>query len=534
MEIRSWNPRQESTKEEEYLLKRLKRNKKLFAFLRENRQELFDEEFQAELASMYRETGAGKEPVTPALMAMAVLLQEYAGVSDAEAVELTVMDKRWQLVLDRLGETSPAFSQGAFWDFRARLIRHDMDRRLLERTRELAHKTKGFDWKKLPQAVRVAMDSSPLEGAGRVEDTLNLLAHAARKIVTCVANLLKAPFKEIAAEAGIPLLLESSVKAGLDLQWENPGAVAEALGQLVEQLDSLQAWVEQELPDAAKKPPLHKHLQTLAAIRTQDLEPDPTAPGRPRIRQGTARDRRISIEDSEMRHGRKSQSYKFNGFKRHLAVDLDTGLVLACALAPANRPEHEAAEKLNEDIERQGVTIDALYIDRGYIASPVVQDVLARRGEIICRPWNVSNNNGRFSKAEFDINVSDKLVTCPGDQTEPFEFGQTVTFDPQACAACSLRPRCTNARADRGRSLHIAHDEELQQRLRQEASSSAGRQQLRERVVVEHKLAHLAQRQGHRARYRGTRKNLFDLRRAATIQNLEVIQRRQQGNRKAA
>jgi hypothetical protein len=534
MEIRSWNPKQERTKEEEYLLKRLKRNKKLFAFLRENRHELFDEEFQTELASMYRDTGAGKEPVTPAMMAMAVLLQEYAGVSDAEAVELTVVDKRWQLVLGRLGESKPAFSQGAFWDFRERLLRHDMDRRLLERTRELARKTKGFDWKKLPTQVRVAMDSSPLEGAGRVEDTLNLLAHAARKIVTCTASLLDVPFEQIATEAGVPLLLESSVKAGLDLRWENPGAVDEALGQFIEQLDSLQAWVEQQFPDAARKPPLHEHLQTLATIRTQDLEPDPTDPSRPRIRQGTARDRRISIEDSEMRHGRKSRSHKFNGFKRHLAVDLDTGLILACALAAANRPEHEAAEKLNDDIERQGLTVDALYIDRGYIASPLVHDVLARHGEIICRPWNVSNDNGLFSKADFHINLRDKLITCPGGQTESFDFGQTVAFDAHACSTCSLRSRCTNARADRGRTVHIAHDEKLQRRLRRQASSPAGRQQLRERVVVEHKLAHLAQRQGHRARYCGTRKNLFDLRRAAAIQNLEVIQCRQQRNRKAA
>jgi hypothetical protein len=99
----------------------------------------------------------------------------------------------------------------------------------------------------------------------------------------------------------------------------------------------------------------------------------------------------------------------------------------------------------------------------------------------------------------------------------------------------SLQGRGTEASAT-GHDLHVGRtlrDEELQQRLRQEASSSAGRLQLRERVVVEHKLAHLAQRQGHRARYRGTRKNLFDLRRAATIQNLEVIQRRQQGIRKA-
>jgi hypothetical protein len=49
---------------------------------------------------------------------------------------------------------------------------------------------------------------------------------------------------------------------------------------------------------------------------------------------------------------------------------------------------------------------------------------------------------------------------------------------------------------------------------------------LRERVGVEHKLARLVRRQGRRTRYRGVRKNLFDLRRASAIQNLEAIQRK--------
>jgi hypothetical protein len=45
---------------------------------------------------------------------------------------------------------------------------------------------------------------------------------------------------------------------------------------------------------------------------------------------------------------------------------------------------------------------------------------------------------------------------------------------------------------------------------------------------VEHALAHIAARKGDQARYRGTRKNLFDLRRAATIQNLEGLHRMMQ------
>ena len=88
MAIPRWRPATKATKKEEFLLKRLKRNKKLFGFLHEVRDELFNEDFQAELEGMYRETGAGKDPVPPALMAMAVLLQAYSGASDAEAVEL--------------------------------------------------------------------------------------------------------------------------------------------------------------------------------------------------------------------------------------------------------------------------------------------------------------------------------------------------------------------------------------------------------------------------------------------------------------
>ena len=120
---------------------------------------------------MYRDTGAGKDAHPPALMAMVVLLQSYAGASDATAVELSLLDLRWQMVLDCLGAVEPLFSQGALFDFRERLIAANLDRRLLERSRELAYQTKAFDPKKLPKTLRVAMDSSPLEGAGRVEDT---------------------------------------------------------------------------------------------------------------------------------------------------------------------------------------------------------------------------------------------------------------------------------------------------------------------------------------------------------------------------
>ncbi len=501
MTIARWKPPVAPTRQEQFLLKRLDRVRKLLGFLRVHRHELFDDAFQDELASMYRTTGAGKDALPPAMMAIAMLVQGYLGISDAEMVELTVVDLRVQMVLGCLGAEQPAFSQGALQEFRERLIGADLDRRVLERTVELAKRTKAFDPRKLPKTLRVAIDSSPLEGAGRVEDTYNLLAHAARNVVRCAANLLGWPDEKVCRAAGIPLLVGSSVKAALDIDWNDAREKAEAIQTFSRQLDALQAWLATRLAEEIAMPPLKAQLATLAQIRTQDLEPDPV--GGVRIRQGVAEDRRVSIADTAMRHGRKSKSKRFNGFKRHIAADVDHGLILACAITPANRPEEEAMH------------------------------VLTRRGKIVCKPWK-SHNGRLFPKSAFTLNLRDRTIACPSGQVQRFAFGTIVEFDPDVCDHCARRDQCTTAELGHGRSVAIAENEPLQHRLRKQIQTPAGRAALRERTMIEHKLAHISQRQGNHARYVGIRKNTFDLRRASAIQNLETLHRSEVESRKAA
>src|SRR3954466_9911874 len=193
MTVARWTPPVAPTRQEQFLLKRLDRVRKLLGFLRVQRHELFNDAFQEELASMYRTTGAGKDALPPAMMAMAMLVQGYLGISDAEMVELTVVDLRVQMVLGCLGTEAPAFSQGALQEFRERLIAADLDRRLLERTVDLAKQSQAFDYREMAQNLRAGIDWRPLVGAGRVEDTFNLLAHAARNVVQCAAALLGWP-----------------------------------------------------------------------------------------------------------------------------------------------------------------------------------------------------------------------------------------------------------------------------------------------------------------------------------------------------
>lgn len=532
MALTRWTPPTPVTRQEAYLLKRCEKKRRLFAFLREHRHELFDEAFQRELEAMYRDTGAGKEPVCPALLAMAVILQGYLGVSDAEAVELTVVDLRWQMVLDRLGETVPAFSQGALFEFRERLIAHEMDQRLLERTAEIARSSQGFDARKLPKTLRIALDSSPLAGAGRVEDTINLIGHAARKVVECAAQLLEREFETVCRQAGIPLLLASSVKKALDCDWSDAEQKAAAVDRLARQVLSLERWLERHLSEEAAQPPLAEVLGVLRKLVDQDLEPDPEGSGK-RIRRGVAEDRRISVEDGQMRHGRKSKSERIDGYKRHVATDLDSQAILACAVTPANQPEHEAFDVIKADIDGQGLRFGEAHFDRGYMGSAVVAQIAAEGGEIMCKPWTVGNGE-LFSKEDFQLDLRAKTITCPAGQSLAITLGRTVVFPASACDGCALRSQCTTAAEGQGRSVHIADDERLQKRLRTLSKTKSGRERFRERVPVEHRLAHIGQRQGPRARYLGTRKNLYDLRRAAVIQNLETAQRKETALRKAA
>jgi Transposase domain (DUF772) len=179
-----WRPSVEPSRLEGAVMARVKRAR-LFVWLRQHRHELLDEGFQAELAGMYDDAQAGQPPVPPAQLVLATVLQAYTGASDDEVIEATVMDRRWQLVLDCMDQAAASFSKTTLVAFRARLVAHGMDRRLVERTVALYGQAAG---RVAGGKLRVALDSSPLWGAGRVEDTINLLGHALRKVVGVLAR----------------------------------------------------------------------------------------------------------------------------------------------------------------------------------------------------------------------------------------------------------------------------------------------------------------------------------------------------------
>ena len=273
-------------------------------------------------------------------------------------------------------------------------------------------------------------------------------------------------------------------------------------------------------------------METITQIIAQDTEPDPGGgPGGRRLKQHVAPDRRIAIEDKDIRHGRKSSAKPFNGFKEHFAVDLDSKVIREVVIRPANEPEHEAVELLAAELEK-APGLRQLDIDLGYMASPRIAQWAEQGVYIIARPWPQSGP--LFTKHDFPLDFAGMQVTCPGGQSVPMVLGKPAQFPAVACDVCTLRTQCTKATRGQGRSLSIRADEPFQQKLRAKMKTRRGRASLRKRTAVEHTIAHQLVHQGRRARYQGLRKNQFDGRRHAAVSNLQVAAHYEEEHRLAS
>ncbi len=218
-----------------------------------------------------------------------------------------------------------------------------------------------------------------------------------------------------------------------------------------------------------------------------------------------------------LRHGRKSKTKRFDGYKRHITIA--NGLILGTAVEPANVPEYMPAPRLLAAAERHG-HLEILDIDRGYLPSPAVEQKHRDGALINSRAWQVNKHSGLYTKQDFRIDLRRHRVVCPAGKSAQIFPSGAAWFSAADCERCPQKSRCTKAER---RTIQIHRQEDLLIQLRRRSSSRPGRAELRKRVAVEHRLARVGAIQGDRARYRGARKNELDLNRAAAIANLQVL-----------
>jgi hypothetical protein len=497
-----------------------------YGYLASQRGELFrDEDF----ASLYCPNN-GRPSVPPSLLATALVLQTYDGVSDEEAKQRADYDLRWKVALGIEVDARP-FAKSTFQEFRAQLIIHEQTRAIFQRSLEIA-KRRGV-WKKgrAPderQHIKLALDTTHILGRGAIRDTYNLLADGIVQVLRAFASLTGCELMELAEEVGCArYVLGPSLKGQADVDWTDPKARQRFLAEIMADAEQLLDLVRGTRSDLTKDSPEDQELVAaagmLARILAQDIERDEHGP---RLKRGVAPDRLISVHDPEMRHGRKSSSHRFNGHKAQVAVDTDTQLITAVEVLPGNAPDAEKALEVVEASEAAtGCEVEEVIGDCAYGAGETRAEFAAAGRTVVAQVPDIQNQ-GYFPKTAFEIDLEASTCTCPNtQQTRDFRpakgGGGTFVFAIETCAACPLRTQCT--RGQSGRTIQVHPHEVLLQQARELQASPAFHEARRRRQVVEHRIARLAQLGIRQARYFGRTKTLFQLCLAAAVANLTLL-----------
>ena len=497
-----------------------------YGFLASQRGELFrDEDF----AALYCPNN-GRPSVPPSLLATALVLQTYDGVSDDEAKQRAAYDLRWKVALGIELDVRP-FAKSTFQEFRAQLIVHDQTRAVFQRSLEIA-KRRGV-WKKgrAPderQQIKLALDTTHILGRGAVRDSYNLLADGIVQVLRAFASLTGCELTELAGEVGCARYVQGpSFKGQADVEWTDPKARQRFLAEIVADAEQLLDLVRGTRSDLTKDSPEDKQLvaaaEVLARILAQDIERDEHGP---RLKRGVAPDRLISVHDPEMRHGRKSSSHRFNGHKAQVAVDTDSQLITAVEVLPGNAPDVDKALAVVEASEAAtGCEAVEVIGDCAYGAGET-RAAFVEKGRTIVAKVPEMQNQGYFAKTDFQIDLEASTCTCPNkQQTRDFRpakgGGGMFVFATETCATCPLRAQCT--RSQSGRTIQVHPHEVLLQQARELQASPAFDQARRRRQVVEHRIARLAQLGIRQARYFGRTKTLFQVCLAAAVANLTLL-----------
>lgn len=474
----------------------------VFAFLADHRREVFPDRLFEDLFP----SSTGRPSVPADVAASVLVLQTLHGLSDRDTVEALRCDLRWKVACG-LALDDEGFHPSTLTYWRRRLAGSDRPQRIFDAVRAVIAQTgvlKGKD--------RRALDSAVLDDAVATQDTVTQLIAAVRRVR-----------REVPQAAGV-------IAGCVAHDWDDPGKPAIAWDDAA----ARDAVVSGLVGDArtiveamaARDDLTAEQAETvalLALVAGQDVEPaegSDGADGRWRIARRVAADRVISVHDPDTRHVHKTVHARQDGFKAHLAVEPETGLVTACRLTRATGADnHEAAVAVG--LLADEPTGREILADSAYSAGELRAALAAAGHTALIKPPPLRPAvPGGYTTDEFTIDTAAGIVTCPAGHTVAITPAGNAIFGHR-CTDCPLRTRCTTAARGRHLTIHPHHDRLAA--ARRFATTDAFRQPYRQhRPMVERSIAWLV-RGNRRVPYRGVSANNWWLHTRTAALNLRRL-----------
>ena len=450
------------------------------AFLADHRHDLFPDEMFEDLFP----SGRGRPSIPADVVASVMVLQALEGLSDRDAARALRDRISWKVACGlALDDEGFDFSVLTYWRTRLRKSAHperifDAVRSVIDATGVLKGKT------------RRALDSTLLDDAVATQDTVTQLIAAIRRVRQLVPGATDVVLSAHDYESqGKPLIA-----------WDDPVAKAALVDGLVNDALVLLAAFGDEIKEADSS----SALGLLALVAGQDVEQ--VDDGTWKIARKVAPDWVISTVDPEARHMHKSRSEYRDGYKAHIAIEPETGLVTAAALTPANAPDGSTGVVLLAG-EEPGLQVLG---DGAYGSGETLNALGNAKHQRAIKPYpSKSAVPGGFHRDDFIVDHEARTAICPAGHVVTITLKRRATFGAR-CRECPLRSRCTTRK--QGRVLHFSpHDDQLVESRRAWRDGDFAEDYRRWRPMVERSIAWLVADNHRRVRFRGVEKNQLGL-----------------------
>ena len=419
-----------------------------------------------------------------------ITLQALHGLSDNETVDAVTFDLRWKAACG-LPVTAAGFHSTTLTYWRRRLAASDRPHRIFEAVKAVVAQTGALSGR-----TRRALDSTVLDDAVATQDTVTQLIGAIRRVGREVPGATEV----IAAQCTAHDYTDPAKPA---IAWDDAAARERLVDALVSDAHRLLGY----LPEHELGPRGAEAVALLALVAGQDVEPAEGSDGTDghwRIARQVAADRVISTVDPETRHVHKSVHRRQDGYKAHIAIEPDTGIITNCSLRQASGADnHEAVVGL-ELLAGEGPGVDVL-ADSAY-GTGEARIALADAGHrALIKPIPLRRAvQGGFTRDDFHVDEAAGQVSCPAGHTVSITKTRRAVFGVR-CRDCPLQSRCTTA-AD-GRKMTLHQYDSVLTAARLQAQTPQFRAVYRQhRPMVERSIAWIV-RGNRKLRYRGTAKN---------------------------
>lgn len=447
------------------------------ALLADHRQELFPDELFEDLFP----SGRGRPSVPADVMATVMVLQALEGLSDRDAARALRDRISWKVACG-LALDDPGFHHTVLTYWRNRLRASERPERIFDAVRQVIEATGVLKGK-----TRRALDSTLLDDAVATQDTVTQLISQIRRVRREVPVTASVELHAHDYDAGAKPLIA----------WDDPVAKQQLVSALVnDALALIEATGEAELT-----PEQRDAVGLLALVAGQDVEPGEEE-GTWWVAKKVAPDRVISTVDPEARHMHKSRSAYRDGYKAHLAVEPETGLITAAALTPANAGDGPTGVVLLDE-EEDGLDVLA---DSAYGSGEVRAALAERKHRVFIKPIPLRPAlPAGFTIDDFTIDTAAGTVSCPQGHTVAITERGNAVFGAR-CGSCPLRERCTRSRT--GRTIHVHPHHDLMLDARRQAETDGFKTTYRRhRPMAERSIAWLVAGGHRRVRYRGVVRN---------------------------